>query len=116
MQKNMKTISGSQLPNQNDNNYSLILIDVYTGIVLTIQGKRKRSSNEHWVFLFDSLEEAELFAKQKSQENQAIQCAIFDGVGKFVNIIPQDKIIKIQTPKDVQQNLFVKKKSWWKIW
>lgn len=112
----MKMISGSHLPNQNETNYSLILIDVYTGIVLTTEGKQKKSSNEEWMFIFDNLEETEVFARQKSRENQTIQCAIFDGLGKFVKIIPEDKIIEMQSPKNLQQNLSFKKKRWWKFW
>jgi hypothetical protein len=89
-----------------DFQYTLIHAERSTGILLTLDGERFTGIGELYK-VFDSIEEAEIYAINKVDTEPTIECAIYDSQGKPAKIIRKPFVQDLVKPK---------KRSWWHFW
>jgi hypothetical protein len=66
--------------------YYIVLAEINTGIVLTLDGMRNITGKTPYI-AFDSVEEAERYAYQKVSEIPEIECNIYNDKSEFVKVI-----------------------------
>lgn len=69
--------------------YYVVLAEVDTGIVLTLDGKRNLSGKTQYE-VFDCIEDAEDYSYIKTKEISNVECNIYDDKSQRVRVI-QDK-------------------------
>ncbi len=62
------------------------MCEVHTGIILNSDAYRSVGEDK-WLFLFDSLAEAEKYAEERVNSNPLIECSIADESGKWLSSI-----------------------------
>ena len=84
----MKIYYGKEIPRLEKLECSIVQAETATGTVLTVDGQKYfKTSNEAFILIFDSVDEAKEFAKIKIVENPKIECNIYDHSAIFVEVI-----------------------------
>ena len=83
--------SGKTLPELEINEYCVILTDICTGIILDANGERRTNDLTPWVFIFNSLKKAKVFAENQVIANNEIQCVIYGYNKQIIEFIPPQK-------------------------
>ena len=86
----------------------LIQCDVWTGKVLTVSGKVKGLSDEDWIIVFESFEEADTYGKKQVSQDENLQCYIYDFKDTCIKEI-FNEARSVQITKEPG-------KKWWQIW
>lgn len=63
--------------------FGLVMCEIHTGIILNSDAHRSVDGDK-WLFLFDSLAEAEKYAEERVNSNPLIECSIADESGKWL--------------------------------
>jgi hypothetical protein len=71
----------------NKGRFSVISAETKTGIILTLDGKRHLGKQDDFHSVFNSIAEAESFAKNKVNTNPDIECSIRDESGEQIKLI-----------------------------
>lgn len=93
--------------------YALIQIDVRTGIVLNLEGKRYIGLGERFLH-FETLSAAKDKAREIIQLNPEIECVIQDEQNVQIAAIRDEK--HIQSILDLSRISKEGKRGWWKLW
>ncbi len=72
-----------KFPSINKNQFAVLLADRNTGHVLDIDSKLKINDSQRAYVIFDSLQEAILYTREKVISNREIECAIFDSLNNL---------------------------------
>ena len=100
---------GEELPTLEENHYSLIHVDVWTGKVLDAKGERPCNVSEvEWVLVFESLEEAVTYAGGVISRLPDVKCSIFDHNRQWVRDVSNKGRPRNPRRKPSYQ--------WWKFW
>jgi hypothetical protein len=104
----MKIYQGKELPKLAEPQCSVIQAEVWTGKILTLDGKRLDIRSEAaYILIFDNLEEAKKYAEEKVIEFPDIECHIYDHFGKQVK-----RIFK----EGHKRTVIKPRNNWWKFW
>jgi len=81
----MKVYSGEEIPQLEKQKCSVVQSEITTGITLAIDGNRHfNDSDEPFILIFDSIEDAREFSINKIIERPEIECNIYDHSAKFI--------------------------------
>ena len=75
------------IPKLQKGQFSIIFAEVKTGIILTLDGKRRQGNQGEFYLIFNSFEEAKAFAENKINTNPEIECSIRDENGDQVKAV-----------------------------
>jgi hypothetical protein len=104
----MKTYDGAGVPSLVEPQCYISQAEVRTGIVLTLEGKRRdKRENAPYILIFDNLEEAEKFAEIRVAEFPEIECHIANHSGQHLTRVFRKRPIKTVAKS---------KSRWWKFW
>lgn len=104
----MKIYEGKQIPKLQKQQCSLVLAELWTGKVLTLDGKRYDARvQEPHILIFDTIKDAENFAEKKINEFPNIECHIYDSEANH---------IKRMFKPDHKKPALKQKQEWWKFW
>ena len=105
----MREYSGKELPRLPENQFSLVHVDAWTGKVLDVKGQKPCDvAKEDWVLIFDSMEEAETYAKNIITLLPDVKCSIYDHQKQWVKDVSNTGRVKDSRPKSSS--------AWWKFW
>ena len=91
-------------PKLQDGQFSVLLVDINTSIVLKPNGEKRLGEGE--VFLtFENYLEADNFIKSKIKNNQELELALYNSNGEIVSVENRFGRNKIKL-----------KNNWWKFW
>jgi hypothetical protein len=80
----MKRHNSSEPPRLEPGEYSVLLAELATGIVLNLDGKRRLTGSvDDWILVFENLAEAEDFARQQVARTPEIECLVQGEQGRF---------------------------------
>jgi len=106
----MKTYAGKGVPKLLEGQYSLIQAETWTGKILTLDGRRYDSQNHtDYILVFDSLDEAETYARNRAEEAPDVECHIHDHNGEFVKTIVKEGHTRTKHSHPYRS-------PWWKFW
>lgn len=81
----MRAYRGQGLPALPDGQYSVVHVDPRTGKVLDAKGEKPCDvTQEDWVLIFESLDEAETYAFEITSRLPGLQCSIHDDQKRWV--------------------------------
>ena len=104
----MKVYQGKGTPSLVEPECALIQAEVWTGKILTLEGKRRdMRSNAPYVLIFENLQEAEGFAEMRVEESPDVECHILDHNGQEVR-----RVVK----KGHKRTISPPHYEWWKFW
>jgi hypothetical protein len=106
----MRRYRATELPFLPPSQFSLIQADAWTGKVLTVDGELKNQTDHDWILIFDTLEEAELYAQKRISEMPDVECNLYDHDKKFVKKwVNKGGIRPVHSTSDPSMR-------WWKLW
>ena len=105
----MKVHQGTGIPTLAQGQCYLTQAEVWTGVILTVEGKRRDArSGTPYILIFDDLAEAEEYAETRVSELPDVECHILDARGQMLKRVvksghKRSDIRKANSP-------------WWKFW
>lgn len=107
----MQTFNGKDIPKLKLNEFLVFQAEVWTGIILDLQGKRRNSNEEKdWILIFESLEQAETFANNRVAELPDVECWVQNYNGEY------KKRIFNEGDKQNTRTEHFDKRAMWKFW
>jgi len=104
----METYHGTGTPVLNKGQCYVTQAEVWTGVILTLDGKRRDArGNEPYILVFDSVAEAEGYAEARVRNAADIECHILDRDGNMLK-----RVVNI----DPDRNIKKRGTAWWKFW
>jgi hypothetical protein len=104
----MQRYRGNELPTLDQNRYSLVTIDGWTGKVRDITGEKPcDTAKEDWVLIFDSLEEAEAHGVTMITRRSDVRCSIYDYQKQWVKDIASE---------GAKTHRSLPRRRWWEFW
>jgi len=105
----IRNYRGNELPTLDENQYSLVNIDVWTGKVLDITGAKPcDTAREDWVLIFDSLDQAEAHAVTIIAQRSEVRCSIYDYQKQWVKDVANGGRTRTHRSKP--------RPRWWEFW
>ena len=105
----MKAYGGNGYPQIEPDQYSVTQANVWTGHVLRLDGERRqRDSDDEWLLVFDSFEEAKGFVEKRIEEKPEIECWIRSFDGKY-----HQRFVKHGFKREPTE---LPSYQWWKFW
>jgi hypothetical protein len=103
----MEIYQSKGVPRLKEGQYYITQAEVWTGKILTLEGKRRDArSGAPYILVFDGIAEAEQYAEKKVTESPDVECHIVDHDGKMLK-----RVVKSGHKRDVK-----KPSQWWKFW
>lgn len=104
----MKAYHGTGTPALKTGQYYITQAEVWTGIILTLEGKRRdMRSGEPYILVFDNLAEAEEYAEKRVSEFPDVECHLLDHEGQMLK-----RVVKRGHRRIIQRPKY----QWWKFW
>ena len=84
----MKVYSEKEIPQLNEPQCSIVQAEIATGIILTVEGQRyDKETDEPFILIFNSLDEAKSFSEKKVIENPNLECNIYNFSANFIEVV-----------------------------
>lgn len=104
----METYRGIGTPPLSSGQYYVTQAEVWTGIILTLDGKRRDTrSGEPYILVFDTLAEAEGYAEAKVLNAPEVECHILDHDGNMLK-----RVVNTSPARNIQK----RETAPWKFW